>query len=144
MGAGCRRVEQYNDDMLRYILAVGAAPGAGNRSHIADVPSGVDKEIHQGKCVCTWGLRCSVKACFNQYLVYPSYPRISIWQSLDTFRWRVYSFMMIKEVSLWMAFLPLRRTLVVKSDGTTMKVDEGKSIIVKKEIVARCLQGITE
>ena len=51
--------------------------------------------------------------------------------------------MMIKEVSLWMAFLPLRRTLVVKSDGTTMKVDEGKSIIVKKEIVARCLLGIT-
>ena len=38
---------KYNDDMLRYMLAVGSAPGAGNRSHIAGVLTGVDKEIHQ-------------------------------------------------------------------------------------------------
>ena len=55
MGAGCRRIEQYNDDMLKYMLAVGSAPGAGNRSHIADVLTGVDKEIHQGQYVLIYG-----------------------------------------------------------------------------------------
>lgn len=47
MGAECRRLEQYADGMLAYMLAVGSAPGAGNRSHISDVLSAVGKEIHQ-------------------------------------------------------------------------------------------------
>ena len=41
-------MEQYAPEMLRYMLDVGCAPGAGNRSHIADVLSAVGKEIRRG------------------------------------------------------------------------------------------------
>ena len=47
IGAGCRRIEQYNDERLTHMLAVGTAPGAGNRSHIADVLACVDNEIRR-------------------------------------------------------------------------------------------------
>ena len=47
IGAGRRRVEQYEDEMLSHMLAVGTAPGGGNRSHMADVLSCVDKELRQ-------------------------------------------------------------------------------------------------
>ena len=47
IGAGRRRIEQYNDERLTHMLAVGTAPGAGNRSHIADVLACVDNEIRR-------------------------------------------------------------------------------------------------
>ena len=47
IGAGCRRVEQYEDEMLTHMLAVGAAPGGGNRSHMADALSCAGKELRQ-------------------------------------------------------------------------------------------------
>ena len=54
LGSGCRRIVQYTDHMLGNMLAVGTAPGAGNRSHIADILSAVDKEVSRLKlcCVC--------------------------------------------------------------------------------------------
>ena len=42
---GRRRLEQYEGEMLKYMMAVGCAPGEANRSHIADALSAVDKEI---------------------------------------------------------------------------------------------------
>ena len=63
-------------------------------------------------------------------------------QSVDTFRWRVYRVRLLKELSMWRAFLQSRLTLVVKSDGACVKLDEGKNIIAKKEVVARCLKGV--
>ena len=40
----CRRLEQYSEHMLEHMLAVGSAPGCGNRPHMADVLSHVDKD----------------------------------------------------------------------------------------------------
>lgn len=45
IGAGRRRMEQYNEDMVAHVLDFGDAPGAGKRSHIPDVSSAVDKEV---------------------------------------------------------------------------------------------------
>ena len=47
MGTGCRGVDQYECEMIKYMLALGCAPGAPGRSHIADVLSAVDKELKQ-------------------------------------------------------------------------------------------------
>ena len=43
IGSGCRRMEQYSEDMIAHMLAVGSSPGAGNRSHISDALSEVCK-----------------------------------------------------------------------------------------------------
>ena len=43
---------QYTENMLGDMLAVGTAPGAGNRSHIADILSAVDKEVSRPKLRC--------------------------------------------------------------------------------------------
>ena len=43
---------------------------------------------------------------------------------------------------MWREFLQSCLTLIVKSDGTSMKIDEGKNLITKKEVVVRCLKGV--
>ena len=48
MGGGCRRLEQYSEHMIERMMAVGSAPGGGNRSHMADVLPHVDMDIKRG------------------------------------------------------------------------------------------------
>ena len=40
-------MEQYTDNMLEHMLAVGTAPGGDNRSHMAAVFSHVGKDIQR-------------------------------------------------------------------------------------------------
>ena len=45
IGAGCRRLEQYEDEELSHMISVGSAPSGGNRSLVSELLSYVDREI---------------------------------------------------------------------------------------------------
>ena len=47
IGGTSRRMRQYEDEMLEHMLDAGTAPGGGNRSHLVDALSHMDKEMRQ-------------------------------------------------------------------------------------------------
>ena len=54
----------------------------------------------------------------------------------------MYRFSLLKEASLWKHFVFTCLALVVRFDGTPMKLDTGRSMIQKEEITIRLLKGV--
>ena len=98
------------------MLDVGSFPGAGSRSHIADVLAHVDKELSRFRLhrasMCSESLNLTI--CFflptkqfsHRFKIMPhTSDRCNVtFQTVDTIRWRIYRYIMLKGISLWGEF----------------------------------------
>ena len=91
--------------MLEHMLSVGTAPGGGNRSHLTEALSHIDKEICRPHSV-TSPPQCGLCSYFGFgcMLVSNLSQNVSC-QTLDMFRWRAYRWVALKEFALWKEFV---------------------------------------